>query len=108
MPFDKSKYQMVPIELLIKPPTYEGDFSAYTKRWWEVKDDCLLFYKCRFGTLSPQCNRNKAVVENLTVDGRCHEKCEVIFLPVVYIPTKWTDECNEISFNMYDKMFDRD
>ena len=103
MAFKKDKYKMVPIELLTRPPAYEGDFAAYRDRYWAVKDGNLLFYggNSRTKYWSPQCNRNKAVVENLTVDGRCHETCEVVFLPMVYIPIKWTDESNEINLDMF-------
>ena len=103
MTFKKDKYKMIPIDQLIKPPTYEGDFAAYRDRYWATKDGCLLFYggNGRYQSWSPQCNRNKDVVESLTKSGRCHETCEVVFLPMVYIPIRWTSDSNEIDLDMF-------
>lgn len=98
---------MVPVEFIIKSPTCEGDFACYKNRYWSTEDGCVLFYKSPDKYLYPQCNRNKSVVERLTMDGKCQEKCEAIFLPVAYVPVEWTDDGNEIDFDMYDGMFDR-
>lgn len=54
-----------------------------TDAWWAVTaDNEVLFY----GT-SPQCNRNKAVIE------RIRPEFSAVYVPVAYVPHRCADYC---------------
>lgn len=57
----------------------DGIWDVYVDRWWSHDPARgLLFFR-----KSPQCNRVKAIAENVTT--RCHPDTEVIFVPRVYV-----------------------
>lgn len=71
------KFWFVPIRKLTAVPD-EGMVTIMRDRYWLVEKGCVLFYK----TGSPQCNRNKRIVDRWAKDR------EVVFIPVAYVPIK--------------------
>lgn len=66
----------IPLEVATHP--FEGAI-VYMNRYWVVLDDSILIYK----DFSPQCNRNKRLVEKSLQP--LYPGAEVRFLEVVYL-----------------------
>lgn len=62
----------------IKEP--QNGFSVYKDKYWVSKNNEVLFFNF-YGTLVPQCNSNKAAIENL------YPGTEPIFVPIAYVDT---------------------
>lgn len=70
------KFKKYPISKATAAPE-DGPHMVMLNRWWEVEDECLLFFA---PTNSPQCNSDKRIVEKFK------GVADVIFIERVYIP----------------------
>lgn len=80
------KYRRVPILDLVEPK--DGYMRVIKDSWWHVTDNNeVLFYQVRERGLhwnSPQCNRDKRIVESLPIEG-----CTPLQIPIVFVPYRW-------------------
>ena len=82
---DDPRWHKVPLTQIISIPESGGIFNCYTNFYWAVTpDDEVLFFRRPF--TSPQCNRNKMIVEKCAPAG-----CRVEFIERAFI--KHTCEC---------------
>lgn len=74
---DKLKMQQIP---------KDGLFHIYKDRYWAVDDGKILFYK---SYCSPQCNRDKRIMEK----GHWHTKYgfQIEFIETVFVPHSCSD-----------------
>ena len=77
---DASRFKKVPLAEITNPQK-SGPLWPMKDRWWAVtEDDCVLIYTHR-GSNSPQCNTDRAIVEQLKYEGL---KTTPKFLPWAY------------------------
>lgn len=77
------KFRRVPIAELTEPK--DGYMRIIRNCWWHVtENDEVLFYCSRARGIyfeSPQCNRDKSVVDHLPIEG-----CTPRLIPIIYVP----------------------
>lgn len=89
----KQKKQIVEVYInhLTTPPSEDGLFEVLTDRYWMINPETkgIVFWKTNIGSLAPQCNRQKKLVEKSPFfKGGDYE---IVFLKTVYLKTKIED-----------------
>ena len=79
----KLRYRYLPCSKTMFTPREDGFYELLTDRWWVVHPGKgLTFYIGPRGkNFSPQCNRSRALVENL-----CPDDHEIWFIPEAWLP----------------------
>ena len=76
------QYQKVPLSTATKVPEKTGFYCLIREHWWAVtEDDCILL----FDGHSPQCNRDKRIVDRL-LKHKNQLAVEVKYIPEVFLP----------------------
>ena len=64
---------------------------CYADRWWEVTaDDHVLFFRTY---TSPQCNRNRAVIDRPSLAQKELGETHPVFVPFAFVPHDCSDYC---------------
>lgn len=88
---DEKRIVEIYINKLTEPPSDDGLFEVMTDRYWLINPETkgIVFWKTNEGSLVPQCNRQKEVMDKHHYLRK--GAYEIVFLKTVYLEAKIED-----------------